>query len=67
MKFLATREKNLGCSNLVFHVAKSFLTEISQGLLFLLKSPMLFASPMGNLPAKQIGIILKSNFGIHMS
>ena len=43
MKFLATREKNLGCSNLVFHVAKSFLTEISQGLLFLLKSPTFFA------------------------
>ena len=43
MKFLATREKNLGCFNLVFHVAKSFLTEISQGLLFLLKSPTFFA------------------------
>ena len=26
MKFLAAREKNLRCSNLLFHVAKSFLS-----------------------------------------
>ena len=54
MKFLATREKNLGCFNLVFHVAKSFLTEISQGLLFLLKSPTFFAKakPDGKITTK---------------